>query len=80
MAMRRGHELRIPRLRRKLSPEEFDETLLWLKTQPKYRELIRQRISDAQKEVKRMDNVRESRQRHKRVDVDKLGREVDGCG
>jgi len=72
---RRGHALRIPKMRRKLQPEDYDQTLLWLKTSPEYRELIRQRISEQQKVVKRLDASRQARD-----DRDHLGREVEGCG
>jgi hypothetical protein len=63
-------------MRRKLQPEEYDQALLWLRTMPGYRELIRQRISDQQKEIKRLDASRQSRP----YDRDRLGREVEGCG
>lgn len=43
------------RLRRKLQPEEYDQALMWLKTMPGYRELIRQRISDEQKRRRKVD-------------------------
>jgi hypothetical protein len=62
------------RRRRKLSEAEVERFYLWLHEYPGYRDLIRQRISTAQKEIKRRDNVREARA------VDRLGREVEGCG
>jgi hypothetical protein len=76
MVMRRGHNIRIPLPRRKLQPEEYDQALLWLKTSPEYRELIRQRISDEQKRRRLSD----ARVRHPAPDHDTLGREVEGCG
>lgn len=82
MPTRRGHEVRIPTLRRKLQPEEYDQHLLWLKELPGYRELIRQRVSEAQKERRRLDSRVAARREfyETRHDVDHLGREVEGCG
>lgn len=78
----RGHETKIPIPRRKLQPEEYDQALLWLKTVPGYRELIRERVSEAQKERRRLDSRVAARRVtfNERHDVDKLGREVEGCG
>jgi hypothetical protein len=87
------------RFKRKLPPEEYDQALLWLKTVPGYRELIRERISDEQKRRRKIEQRFATRERAlwKRYhphepypgnrlgqlsagDVDKLGREVEGCG
>lgn len=65
-------------MRRRLQPEEYDQTLLWLKTSPEYRKLIRQRIDVAQREVRYLDAKRQNA--HDRIDFDRLGREVEGCG
>jgi hypothetical protein len=50
----------------------------WLKSLPGYRQLIKERIHVAQKRVIRADQDREKRQNI--VEVDHLGREVEGCG
>lgn len=78
------------RFKRKLPPEEYDQALLWLKTVPGYRELIRERISDEQKRRRKFDTRLATRERALWTryhpgepypgDVDKLGREVEGCG
>lgn len=79
MVRRRGHVVRIPIPRRKLQPEEYDQALLWLKTIPGYRELIRQRIHDEQKRRRYLDAKRQNGY-DKRADFDNLGRETEGCG
>jgi hypothetical protein len=62
-----------------------DSTLDWLLHWPAYRELIRQRISEEQKRRRSLDQKREAS--HARGNreagvppIDKLGREVEGCG
>jgi hypothetical protein len=61
-----------------LDPVEHEETLRWLCHLPGYRELIRERVSDAQKHRRRMDSHRE--RGYAQRDVDTLGREIEGCG
>ena len=61
-----------------VKPKEVDIILAaeWLHNLPGYRELLRQRISTAQKRRMMLD-----RRMLKIVDdVDNLGREVEGCG
>jgi len=53
--------------------------LHWLEVMPGYRELVKQRVSDARKRVRELDARRE-RGLRERADVDELGRDVDGCG
>lgn len=50
--------------------------LHWLATIPEYRDLIKQRVSDAAK----LAEKRSRRIDASHVDVDYLGREVEGCG
>ena len=66
----------------KLNDAERSLQLHWLKHHPKYRELIRQRISAEQKRrYKRESTIRYgSRYTPTGVDHDNLGREVEGCG
>jgi hypothetical protein len=55
-----------------------DETLDWLAHTPAYRELIRSRISEAQKRRRSLDQKRD--RDYARHDRDQLGREIEGCG
>jgi hypothetical protein len=57
---------------------EREQALDLLCHQPGYRELIRQRVSDEQKRRR----LHDARRRDIVVlaDVDKLGREIEGCG
>jgi hypothetical protein len=66
--------------RRKLSEEEIERFYLWLHTTPGYREMIRQRISDEQKRRRKLDFRFATRKGNEHLDVDRLGREVEGCG
>lgn len=50
-------------------------TLYWLRTVPGYREVIKSRVSEARKRQKFLDDKVQ-----RLDDIDKLGREVDGCG
>jgi hypothetical protein len=63
-----------------MTPEEHDQYLLWFKTTPGYRELVRERISEAQKRALYADRVREARATFVPKELDLLGREVEGCG
>lgn len=54
-----------------------DLNAYWLKTQPAYRALIQERVK---REAWRIANLEGKRDRWMREDVDRLGREVDGCG
>jgi hypothetical protein len=72
--------MRTLRRRHKLSEEEIERFYVWLHTTPGYRELIRQRISDEQKYRRKLDFRFASRRGNEHLDVDRLGREVEGCG
>ena len=50
----------------------------WLASVPGYRAEIRERVAEAARHAERRARAVERRQQ--RVDVDELGREVDGCG
>jgi hypothetical protein len=76
--------------KRKLSQDEIDRFYLWLHEYPGYKQMIRERISDEQKRRRRRETFMSTRERAlwKRYhptqeypeEVDKLGREVEGCG
>jgi len=79
--------------KRKLADEEIDRFYEHLHNTPGYRELIRQRISEEQKRRRKNEFRFATRERalwkrfhpgepfpDKRIDLDKLGREVEGCG
>lgn len=52
--------------------------LHWLATVPGYRAQIKARVSAERKRIAKIEARIESQER--RLDVDRLGREVDGCG
>jgi hypothetical protein len=66
--------------RRKLSDQEIERFYLWLHTTPGYREVIRQRISVEQKYRRKLDQRFATRKGNDHMVVDRLGREVEGCG
>jgi len=76
--------------KRKLTEEEIDRFYRYLDAYPGYKELIRHRISEEQKRRRKREFLFATRERAlwKRYhpgepfpgDVDKLGREVEGCG
>jgi hypothetical protein len=68
------------RTKRKLTDQEIDRFYLWLHEYPGYKELVRQRISDEQKRRRRIDFRFATRKGNEHMAVDKLGREVEGCG
>jgi hypothetical protein len=77
-ALAAEHRLHVPK---PLDPIEREQALGWLCHMPGYRELIRQRVSDEQKRRRRLDSTIAARRALKqRRDVDKLGREIEGCG
>lgn len=59
-------------------PEWFDLQLHWLRTVPGYREEVKRRVSEARRRQMMLDKKILGRAEWK--DVDKLGREVEGCG
>lgn len=68
------------RRKRKLSEAEIDRFYLWLHTTPGYRETIRQRISEEQKRRRKVDQRFATRKGNDHMVIDRLGREVEGCG
>jgi len=72
-----GHEVY---MRRKLTEEEIDRFYRHLDAYPGYKELIRARISEEQKRRRRLDYRFATRKGNSHMRVDKLGREVEGCG
>ena len=71
------------RTKRKLTDEEIDRFYRYLDAYPGYKELIRHRISEEQKRRRKLDwrfSTRKGNSHMVTGDVDKLGREVEGCG
>ena len=54
--------------------------LEWLHTVPGYKELLKQRVSQARKRQAIKDDLIYRGVKRKRGDYDDLGREVEGCG
>ena len=68
------------RTKRKLTQEEVDRFYLWLHNYPGYRDVIRQRISEEQKHRRKVDQRFATRKGNDHMVIDRLGREVEGCG
>jgi len=61
---------------------DHDQHMRWLREVPGYREVIKERIDEVQRRIRHADMRREKGEQTlmKNQGVDKLGREVEGCG
>jgi hypothetical protein len=65
--------------------KEWDDTerslqMEWVRTVPGYKEVLKQRVSEARKQQMMKDRLVYNGVRRRRGDFDRLGREVEGCG
>ena len=68
--------------RKKREWDEAERSLQieWVRTVPGYRDVLKQRVSEARKQQMMKDQLIYNNVRRSQAYIDRLGREVEGCG